>query len=56
MQDKKKDNGFRYLNNEINIEEEENNEEQNSEATENEIIDNNCVDDDEQEFIEQNDE
>ena len=56
MQDKKKDNGFRYLNNEIDSEEEENNEEQNSEATEDEIIDNNCVDDDEQEFIEQNDE
>jgi len=28
MQDKKKENRFRYLNNEINIEEEENNEEQ----------------------------
>ena len=56
MQDKKEDNGFRYLNNEINSEEEENNEEQNSEDTEDEIIDNNCVDEDEQEFIEQNDE
>ena len=55
MQDKKEDNGFRYLNNEIDSEEEENNEEQISEETEDEIIDNNCVDEDEQEFIEQSD-
>ena len=54
MQDKKKDNGFRYLNNEIDSEEEENNDDQISDPTEDEIIDNNCVDEDEQEFIEQN--
>ena len=56
MQDKKEDNGFRYLNNEIDSEEEENNEEQISEETEDEIIDNNCIDEDEQEFMEQKDE
>ena len=56
MQDKEKDNGFRYLNNEIDSEEEGNNEEEISEATEDEIIDNNCIDEDEQEFIEQSDE